>query len=93
MRAFSQSIVSDRAARQAHVLAWVIVAVTALPYGVVGQSTPLTCDTAVTASIERLRWTITFTPVARGHRHQRRQSGRRVPSTGVAVLGNSELRR
>jgi pimeloyl-ACP methyl ester carboxylesterase len=34
------------------VLAWVFVAVAALPYGVVGQCTPLTCDTAVTASIE-----------------------------------------
>ena len=52
MRTYSGSIVPDRAARQVHVLAWVIVAVTTLPCGVIGQCTPLTCDTAVNASIE-----------------------------------------
>jgi hypothetical protein len=52
MRAFSGSIVSGQAARHLRVAAWVAFAVTALPYAVVGQCTPLTCDTAVTASID-----------------------------------------
>lgn len=52
MSAFSGSIVLDRAAPHVHAVAWFIVAVTALPHRVVGQCTPLTCDTAVNASIE-----------------------------------------
>ena len=52
MRTFSGSIRSDRAARHLHTVAWAILALTALPSGVVGQCTPLTCDTAVSASID-----------------------------------------
>jgi pimeloyl-ACP methyl ester carboxylesterase len=49
---FIGSIMSDRAARRVHVVAWVVVAVAALPCRVIGQCTPLTCDTAVNGSIE-----------------------------------------
>jgi hypothetical protein len=52
MRAFSGSIVPGHAARQLRVVAGALLAVTALPYTVVGQCTPLTCDTPVTASID-----------------------------------------
>src|SRR5262245_42279617 len=52
MRAFIGSIGPGHAARRRRVVAWVMFAVTALPYTVVGQCTPLTCDTPVTANID-----------------------------------------
>jgi len=52
MRTCSGSIVPHRAPRHVYVVAWAIVAVTALPYRVAGQCTPLTCDTTVNGSIE-----------------------------------------
>src|SRR5215472_9868438 len=52
MRAFSESAVQAHSARPVHVLAWVIVALAAVPYAVAGQCTSLTCGTAVNGSIE-----------------------------------------
>jgi hypothetical protein len=66
VRAFSGSIVAQSAARHVPVLAWVIVAITALPRGVVGQCTPLPCDTAVDASIETTSEVDCFTFTASG---------------------------
>ena len=58
--------VPDRAARHLHVLAWVIVAVIALPYAVLGQCTPLTCDTEVNGSIDSADEVDCFTFTASG---------------------------
>lgn len=58
---------SRRAARHTRVVAWLILGLsTSWPFGVMGQCTPLTCDTAVNGSIDSASEVDCFTFTASG---------------------------